>query len=658
MLRSLMTISGFTLMSRVLGVARDVLIARFLGTGVVADAFFAAFRFPNMFRRIFGEGAFNSAFVPMFGKRVTQDGRNSAMVFANNAFTILFGTLGVLTLLAIPLMAAVMLVVVPGFLPKVEQELTTEPSQFRVGLRGAKAVYVVIEDGEAEVENLSLVRKGKPPFLGVIGEIFGGKVQAEGERVTLESVLDEGLKRKGEVTIELGDSEEEKALKFRVARNKIFRDGRWNFAEDGLLRVPLPEGHDFAVFEGGVLGEGAVEIYNNDPGAFDLTVRLSQITFVYLLCMALVAHLSGVLTTLKKFAAPAFSPVLLNIVFLCGLVGWVQFVNARGEALAWCVAIAGFLQLGVLWWVCRRAGLPVALKKPTFDPAFRRLLLLMGPGVLAAGIQQINLLVGGIVASFQQGAISFIYYADRIYQLPLGMIGIAFGMVLLPEITRLLSKGKETEAQATMLAALELAMIITVPAAIALMVIPQEIIAVIFERGDFTAADSVQTGKALGAFAIGLPGYVLIKVLQPGYFAREDTKSPMKMAGATVCVNIVFSLLLFPFLGHVGIAVATSIAAWVNVLLLWIGLKGFVVLERENWRRLGGMVLASVVMAACLIPAKMMMISWLEGGFWMRMIATGLLVVFGMSVYAVGILLLKVTSLAKLKAAFRGGSEA
>ena len=145
---------------------------------------------------------------------------------------------------------------------------------------------------------------------------------------------------------------------------KIFRDGRWKFAEDGLLRVPLPEGHDFAVFEGGVLGEGAVEIYNNDPGAFDLTVRLSQITFVYLLCMALVAHLSGVLTTLKKFAAPAFSPVLLNIVFLCGLVGWVQFVNARGEALAWCVAIAGFLQLGVLCWVCRRAGLPVALKKP------------------------------------------------------------------------------------------------------------------------------------------------------------------------------------------------------------------------------------------------------------------------------------------------------
>jgi putative peptidoglycan lipid II flippase len=653
-----MTISGFTLMSRVLGVARDILIARFLGTGVVADAFFAAFRFPNMFRRIFGEGAFNSAFVPMFGKRVTQDGRNAAMGFANNAFTILFGTLGVLTLLAIPLMAVVMLVVVPGFLPKVEEPLASEGSRFRVPLRGAKAIYLSVEGGEAVLEDLMLVRKGEPPFTKVIGEIFGGEVQAQGGRVPLETVLDEGLKRKGEVAIEKGDSEEEQALKFRAAREKIFRRGRWVFAEDGLLRVPLPAGHDFAVFEGGISGRGEVKIYNNDPGAFDLTVRLSQITFVYLLCMALVAHLSGVLTTLKKFAAPAFSPVLLNIVFLCGLVGWVQFVDHRGEALAWCVAIAGFLQLGVLWWVCRRARLPVALKKPTFDPAFRRLLMLMGPGVLAAGIQQINLLVGGIVASFQQGAISFIYYADRIYQLPLGMIGIAFGMVLLPEITRLLSKDQEAKARETMVSALELAMIITVPAAIALMVIPQEIIAVIFERGDFTAADSVQTGKALGAFAIGLPGYVLIKVLQPGYFAREDTKSPMKMAGATVLVNIVFSLLLFPFIGHVGIAVATSIAAWVNVLLLWIGLKGFVSLERENWRRLGGMLLASLIMAVCLVGAKSMMTSWLEGGVWTRMVSTGLLVGFGMSVYAVGVLLLKVTSLDKLKAAFRGGSEA
>jgi putative peptidoglycan lipid II flippase len=654
MLRSLMTISGFTLMSRILGVVRDILIARFVGTGVVADAFFAAFRFPNMFRRIFGEGAFNAAFVPLFGKRMATDGRNSAMVFANNAFTILFGVLSVFTLLAIPLMAAIMLVVVPGFLPKVDETLSSEVTEFRVPLRGARAVYVEVEKGSVDFQSLNLVERGDPSFFKVLGEVFGGEVQAVGEGVTLASVIDEGLKRKGEVEIKKGDSAEEKERQFQAARERIFKDNHWQPSDSGLLRVSLPEDHDFAVFEGAVSGSGTMKVYNNDPGAYDLTVRLSQITFVYLLCMALVAHLSGVLTTLKKFAAPAFSPVLLNIVFLCGLLFVVQFVEWKGVALAWCVAIAGFLQLGVLWWVCLRAGLPVVLQKPVIDPGFKRLLVLMGPGVLAAGIQQINLLIGGIVASFQQGAISFIYYADRIYQLPLGMIGIAFGMVLLPEITRLLNSDKEEEARATMVNGLEFAMIVTVPAAIALMVIPCEIVSVLFERGDFTAADSLQTGRALAAFAVGLPGYVLIKVLQPGFFARENTKSPMWMAGVTVLVNIFFSLGLFPFFGHVGIAIATSIAAWVNVILLWVGLRGFVTLERENWRRLGGMVIASVVMAVALLLAKSLMSSWLEAEEFLRKTgATAILIGFGATVYGLGVFLLKVTSLSELKSAFR-----
>jgi putative peptidoglycan lipid II flippase len=196
-------------------------------------------------------------------------------------------------------------------------------------------------------------------------------------------------------------------------------------------------------------------------------------------------------------------------------------------------------------------------------------------------------------------------------------------------------------------------MIVTVPAAIALMVIPQEIIAVIFERGTFTNSDSLQTGRALGAFAVGLPGYVLIKVLQPGYFARENTKSPMWMAGITVLVNIVFSLLLFPFFGHVGIAIATSISAWVNVVLLWVGLRGFVTLEKENWRRLVGMVVASLVMALGLLGAKALMTGWLDAGPWARAASTAILVGVGATIYGIGVLLLKVTSLSELKAAFR-----
>lgn len=648
-----MTISGFTLMSRILGVVRDILIARFLGTGMVADAFFAAFRFPNMFRRIFGEGAFNAAFIPLFGKKVAMNGCDSAMQFANNAFTILLGALGLLTLLAIPLMAAIMLVVVPGFLPKAEEKLGSEAKEFRIPLRGAKAVYLQTKEGEASFKNFSVIKRGDPAFFDVLGEVFGGEVKAEGEEVDLASLIFESFKSNGEIQFEDDDTEGDKKIKIEAARDQLFKDGGWVVNDGGLLRIPLPPDHDYAVFKGMASGNGELEIYNNDPGAYDLTVKLSQITFVYLLCMALVAHLSGVLTSLKKFAAPAFSPVILNLVFLCGLLGLVQFVEWRGIALACCVALAGFLQLGVLWWICLRAGLPVVLKKPVFDSEFKRLLVLMGPGVIAAGIQQINLLIGGIVASFQQGAISYIYYADRIYQLPLGMIGIAFGMVLLPEITRLLHNNKEGEARATMVIGLEFAMIVTVPAAIALMVIPQEIISVIFERGTFTSSDSFQTGRALGAFAIGLPGYVLIKVLQPGYFARENTKSPMWMAGVTVIVNIVFSLFLFPFFGHVGIAIATSISAWVNVVLLWIGLQGFVTLKAENWRRLRGMVSASLVMALGLLGAKALMVGWIDAGPWSKAISTLILVGFGATIYGIGVLLLRVTSFSELRSAFR-----
>lgn len=632
---------------------RDILIARFLGTGMVADAFFAAFRFPNMFRRIFGEGAFNAAFIPLFGKKVAMNGCDSAMQFANNAFTILLGALGLLTLLAIPLMAAIMLVVVPGFLPKAEEKLGSEAKEFRIPLRGAKAVYLQTKEGEASFKNFSVIKRGDPAFFDVLGEVFGGEVKAEGEEVDLASLIFESFKSNGEIQFEDDDTEGDKKIKIEAARDQLFKDGGWVVNDGGLLRIPLPPDHDYAVFKGMASGNGELEIYNNDPGAYDLTVKLSQITFVYLLCMALVAHLSGVLTSLKKFAAPAFSPVILNLVFLCGLLGLVQFVEWRGIALACCVALAGFLQLGVLWWICLRAGLPVVLKKPVFDSEFKRLLVLMGPGVIAAGIQQINLLIGGIVASFQQGAISYIYYADRIYQLPLGMIGIAFGMVLLPEITRLLHNNKEGEARATMVIGLEFAMIVTVPAAIALMVIPQEIISVIFERGTFTSSDSFQTGRALGAFAIGLPGYVLIKVLQPGYFARENTKSPMWMAGVTVIVNIVFSLFLFPFFGHVGIAIATSISAWVNVVLLWIGLQGFVTLKAENWRRLRGMVSASLVMALGLLGAKALMVGWIDAGPWSKAISTLILVGFGATIYGIGVLLLRVTSFSELRSAFR-----
>jgi len=404
-----MTFSGFTLMSRILGFVRDILIARFLGAGVVADAFFTAFRFPNMFRRIFGEGAFNSAFVPLFGKEVTTNGRNAAMQFANNAFSVLALVLSVLTVIAVLAMGPLMVAVVPGFLAKFDETLTETPQDFTISLKGARAIH--FDGGGAALTELQLVERGKPEVIKVLQEAVGGEVQAVGQTVSLLEILDGAIEDRLEAIKD--ELPEERQQRVAEKRASIYQGGQWTFNESGFLEIPLPKNHDFALAKGKAGGSGELKIFRNDPGAFDLTVKLSKITFVYLMCMALVAHLSGVLTTLKKFMAPAFTPVLLNIIFIIGLVGVVRWTGAPGEALSWCVAIAGFVQLGFLWWVCLRAGLPVGLKNPVLDHNTKRLLILMGPGVIAAGIQQINLLIGGIIASFQQGAISYLYYCSH-----------------------------------------------------------------------------------------------------------------------------------------------------------------------------------------------------------------------------------------------------
>lgn len=407
----------------------------------------------------------------------------------------------------------------------------------------------------------------------------------------------------------------------------------------------------------GVGADHQFKIYRNHPDTFDLTVRLSQITFCYLLFMALVAHLSGVLNTFKIFGVPAAAPILLNIVFLTGLgifVAW-QHSEVPAHVLAWCVAIAGVLQFSMLYGTCWKNGYHVRLQKPVFDSSIKRLFLLMGPGILAAGIQQINLLVGGIIASFKQGAISWLYYSDRVYQLPLGMIGIALGVVLLPEVTRLVRRDDAKGASDSMVRGMELGLLITLPAAVAMMVIPEPIITVLFQRGEFTADDAYQTGMALRGFALGLPGYVLIKVLQPGFFARENTRAPMMMAGITVLVNIVVSLLLFAPLGHVGIAIATTIAAWVNVLLLARGLKGLVHVDKAFWTKALRICMASVAMGALVWGGYQLLGSWFEGAFWKQCTALTLLIGLGMSVYAVLVLALRATSIAELKAGFRRG---
>ena len=515
MLKSMATISGFTLLSRLLGLLREVLIGRYLGTGGAADAFVAAFRFPNMFRRIFGEGAFNSAYVPLFARELEEKDRAAAEQFASRTFSILAIVLIVGTLVAIPAMHAIMWVFAHGFI--------------------------------------------------------------------------------------------------------------------------------------------------EDPEKFDTTVSLARIMFSYLLCMALSAHLSGTLNTIKVFAMPAFAPVILNLIFITALLivvpamGLVGNFREIGYVISWAVFIAGFVQLLALYFTCRAKGIRVVPVSPKITPGIRRLFTLMIPGVLAAGIQQLNLFVGTVIASTQDGALSFLYYSDRIYQLPLGMIGIAFGVVLLPEITRKLRSGDREGATGSITRGMDFAMLLTLPATVAMLVIPVPIISTIFERGEFHAESTAQTAAALAGFAIGLPGYVMVRVLQPGYFAREDTKRPMIMALITVAVNIACSLALFPLLGHVGIALATAISAWVNVALLALGLRGFWKPDINTLLRLPRMLIAALIMGIALFGLYRMTDSWFEEESLKRVLGLGLLIIAGMTTYFATAILLKATSIKSIRSGFSRG---
>ncbi len=512
MLKSMATVSGFTLLSRVLGLVREVLLGRYLGTGGVMDAFVAAFRFPNMFRRIFAEGAFNAAFVPLFARELEERGQAEAEVFARRAFSVMLWILGIGTLIIIPLTP------------------------------------------------------------------------------------------------------------------QIFWLLRW---------------------------------FPDEPEKFDNTVAMGRIMFSYLLCMALSAQMSGVLNTVKVFAMPAFAPVLLNIIFITALVVGVPALGLAGNyreiglLVSWAVFAAGLAQLLALYLACWRKGLHIYPVAPKITPRIRRLFILMVPGVLAAGIQQINLIVGTSIAAQQDGANSFLYFADRIYQLPLGMIGIAFGVVLLPDITRKLRGGDEAGAVDSISRGLDYAMLLTLPAAAAMLMIPEPIIGTLFERGEFDAESTRNTAMALAGFALGLPGYVLIKVLQPGYFAREDTRRPMVMAAITVSVNIALSLALFPLFGHVGIAAATAVSAWVNVALLAFGLRGFWKPEADTLSRLLKMLLAALLMGAAVWGLHQLIADWFAGAFYLKALGLGLLVAAGIAIYFAAALALRATSLRAIKAGFR-----
>jgi putative peptidoglycan lipid II flippase len=468
--RAFATVSGLTMVSRILGFGRDILIAKVLGTGAAADSFVVAFQFPNLFRRLFGEGAFNSAFVPLFTDKLAKDGRAEARTFAEDALAGLLFVLLVLSAVAIIAMPWLMYVIAPGF--------------------------------------------------------------------------------------------------------------------------------------------------SDTPAKFELSITMTQITFPYLICMSLVALLSGVLNALGRFSAAAAAPILLNLILMLVMLAalWLGATGGRdaGLMLAWGVTIAGIAQLFMMAVAAYRAGMGLGLKRPRLTPEVRQLVKLGVPGVVSGGITQINLLIGGIIASFQDGARAFLYYADRLYQLPLGVVGVAVGVVLLPDLVRHLSQKNETAALDSQNRSLEFAGLLTIPAAVGLVVLANPLIAVLFQRGAFTAADVPPTAAALGFFALGLPAFVIQKVFQPGYFARQDTVTPMRFAAINFTINVVASLLLFVaftklgMMPHVGIAIATTLAGWVNAILLWRGLvdRGHFTADARLKRNLPLIVLASLVMGASLWLAQ------------------------------------------------------
>ncbi len=501
--RSIATVGGYTLISRVLGFIRDILLAAILGASVVADAFFVAFKLPNFFRRLFAEGAFNAAFVPMFAGFFEKNGRQEAKRFGEEVLAVLFVALALFVAAAEVAMPWLLYALAPGFV--------------------------------------------------------------------------------------------------------------------------------------------------DDPLRYGYATLFTRITFPYLLFISLVSLMGGVLNSLGRFAAVAATPILLNLVLIGSLLILAGYTETPGHALAIGVGVAG---LGQFLWLAQalyRADMPLRLRRPRLTPDVKRFLRLLAPGAIGAGIVQINLFVDVILASLlPAGAISYLYYADRLNQLPLGVVGIAIGTALLPLLSRQLRGGDRQGALASQNRAIEAAFFLTLPAAVALFLLSTPILHVLFERGAFTHVEVQAAAAALSAYAIGLPAYVLVKVLAPAYFARQDTATPVRIAGIAVVVNILFSVaLMIPF-AHVGIALATAIASWCNAALLIAGLRrrGELPLDARLKKRLPRMGLASLAMGGLAFGAAELLAAPLAGGEAERWLALGLLVAGGFAAYVL---------LARLLGAFEKG---
>jgi putative peptidoglycan lipid II flippase len=358
--------------------------------------------------------------------------------------------------------------------------------------------------------------------------------------------------------------------------------------------------------------------FRSDPEKFALAVTLARIALPYLPFMSLVALYTGVLNAYGRFAIAAFTPTLLNVVLIAMLLAFIASggsdQSAAGIALAWGITGSGVLQVLVVAVAAARIGMRLPWQRPRLTPDMRRLATLAAPGVIAGGMAQLTVVISTIIATLQERVVSWLYYADRLFQLPLGVIGVAIGVVLLPALSHKLRSGDHDAVVASENRALEFALLLTMPAAIALYLAAEPIVRVLFQRGAFTAIDTNATAAMLAAFSLGLPAYVLIKVLHPSFFAREDTKTPMIFAGIAMAANVVLSLMLFTTIGATGIAIATTLSGWINVALLLTKLR-----EREGFafdsifrRRALGILAASALMGAVVFALVRTLAPWFD----------------------------------------------
>lgn len=496
LVRNVGTIGGLTAVSRVFGFVRDMLLARLLGAGLAADAFQLAFILPNTFRRLFAEGAFSVAFVPMYTRMLTAEGEEAADRFASHVL----------------------------------------------------AVFVWVLLGFSALAMIAMW-----PIV-------------------------------------------------------------WLLASD----------------------------FQHIPGKFELAVTLSRITFPYLALVSLVAMLSGLLNAHSKFAPGAFVPVLLNLTLIGGIVAGYELREQGasdaivGHANAISVSVAGVFQLAYMAWATRRAGVRLRITRPRFTPEVKRLAMLILPATFGAGIYQISQLVDTFFAtSLKQGSLTLLKYADRLNQMPLGIVGIALGTAILPMLARHIHSGDDREAQRLQTNAVEIGTLLTLPAAAALAVCAPAFVTAFFVGGKMTAADGATMTAIVIALVCGLPAYVLIKVFQPAFFSREDTRTPVWIAAAALIINIGLNFLVVPRFGIVGLAAATAATAILNVVTLYtvLQLRGWFRLTFKLASRIARQLLATAAMAAALWWAVPLMADRYSASVFERAWSLSALVALGLGVF-------------------------